>query len=190
MKRTKRITKSEMRLERAATLREAAAHPQHHVFSLSKGTITHSECACGVEFPTQGSCEVWQKHILALGDQLALDRLIADIVSIRDREWVEGLGFESDPENEIPALIINEAFDRHDAELLTKQRYVSSDTIDKLLSQRDAELKARYLRLAASWRSLAGNPADWTTEGNKTDTAIRIAGRATMIKCAEELENV
>lgn len=125
-------TESEMRLERAAMLRKAAAHPQHHVFSLSKGTITHSECACGIEFPTQGSC----------------------------------------------------------AELLTKQRYVSSDTIDKLLSQRDAELKARYLRLAASWRSLAGNPADWTTEGNKTDTAIRIAGRATMIKCAEELENV
>ncbi len=53
-----------------------------------------------------------------------------------------------------------------------------------------ADQQERIRRLAKSWRSLAGDPSDWATPGNETDTAIRTAGRATMIQCAEELEKL
>jgi hypothetical protein len=41
----------------------------------------------------------------------------AEILGIRDREWIEALGFDFQPENEIPALIVNESRAEHEKEL-------------------------------------------------------------------------
>jgi hypothetical protein len=56
------------------------------------------------------------------------------------------------------------------------------------ISEALATAHNKRLGLAKRWRALAGEPKDWETPGNPTDTAIRTAGRATMTKCAEELE--
>lgn len=73
------ILESDLRLERAIAMREAAKHQQHHMFSVHAGGITQSSCACGEQFPVQGSCQAWSKHILALSDQPALDRHDAEL---------------------------------------------------------------------------------------------------------------
>jgi len=66
--------------------------------------------------------------------------------------------------------------------------------LEKLLESRDQELAARHAEankaLVKRWRTLAGSPDDWITTGDETGTAIRTAGRSTMIQCAEELEKL
>jgi hypothetical protein len=83
-------TESDLKLERAAALREAANHQQHHIFSVHSGAVVQSSCSCGEQFPTQGSCEAWKQHILNLSDASALDKLLADArLEMRDRCAIE-----------------------------------------------------------------------------------------------------
>jgi len=58
------------------------------------------------------SCEKLKAMMESEEGWIAPDKVAehdAEILGIRDREWIEALGFDFQPENEIPALIVNES---------------------------------------------------------------------------------